>query len=68
MTDDPTLGLRVRRALWKQAPRIIASLVIAGGFIWLFHRGGVPLVPERGAFAKLEPWATPAYALLIVLA
>lgn len=68
MTDDPTLGSRVRRALWKQAPRIIASLVIAGGFIWLFHRGGVPLVPERGAFAKLEPWATPAYALLIVLA
>ena len=66
MTDEPTLGMRVRRALWAQAPRIIASLVIAGGFIWLFHRGGVPLVPERSAFDKLQSWATPCYALLII--
>ena len=55
-------------ALRKYAPRIIASLLIAGGFVWLFHRGGLPLFPSREALSTLQPWAIPAYALLTMIA
>ncbi len=55
------------RILWAQAPRLLASLVIAGGFVWLFRRGGLPLIPPRSAFEKLQLWAIPAYAGLITL-
>jgi uncharacterized protein (TIRG00374 family) len=65
--SDPSLSTRAARALWTQAPRLIASLVIAGGFVWLFRRGGLPLVPSRSAFAGLEPWAAPAFAALILV-
>ena len=43
----------------------MASLVIAGGFVWLFRRGGLPLIPPRSAFATQTAWAVPSYALLI---
>ena len=46
------------------APRILASLLIAGGFVWLFHRGGLPLIPPAGALSTLAPWTIPAYLLL----
>jgi hypothetical protein len=48
----------------KYAPRLLVSLLIAGGFVWLFHRGGLPLLPSRSALSTLKPWAVPAYALL----
>ena len=53
--------------LRKYAPRIVASLAIAGGFVWLFHRGGLPLIPPPGALSTLTVWAVPAYALLTAL-
>jgi glycosyltransferase 2 family protein len=68
MTDEPSLGSRALRTLWKQAPRLVASLVIAGGFVWLFHKGGLPLLPPRSAFSKLQLWAVPAYATLVIVA
>jgi glycosyltransferase 2 family protein len=46
---------------------VLISLLIAGGFIWLFHRGGLPLLPPRKAMALIEPWAIPAYALLTIV-
>ncbi len=52
----------------KYAPRVLASLLIAAGFVWLFHRGGLPLLPPRSALATLQPWAVPAYALFTALA
>jgi len=58
------LSTRVLSTLWTHAPRLVASLVIAGGFVWLFHRGGLPLIPERKAFSTLRPWAVPTYAAL----
>jgi uncharacterized protein (TIRG00374 family) len=61
-----SLGARARHALWVHAPRLVASLVIAGGFVWLFHRGGLPLIPARSAFTNLRPWAVPGYAALTV--
>jgi uncharacterized protein (TIRG00374 family) len=45
----------------------VASLIIAGGFVWLFRRGGLPLVPSRSEFERLSVWAVPAYAGFIVI-
>jgi hypothetical protein len=50
--------------LRRFAPRILASLAIAGGFVWLFRRGGLPLIPSAAALSTLEVWAVPVYALL----
>src|SRR4051812_23421420 len=43
------------------APRVLVSLLIAGGFVWLFHRGGLPLIPPAGTLSTLATWAVPAY-------
>jgi uncharacterized protein (TIRG00374 family) len=59
---------RTPSALRTYAPRVLASLLIAGGFVWLFHRGGLPLLPPRSALATLTPWAVPVYALFTLLA
>ena len=61
-------GISGHGAFVKYAPRVIASLLIAGGFVWLFHRGGLPLLPSRSALSTLKPWAVPAYSLLTLLA
>jgi uncharacterized membrane protein YbhN (UPF0104 family) len=58
----------VARTLLSHAPRVAASLLIAGGFVWLFHRGGLPLIPPAGTLSTLQVWAVPAYLLLTVLA
>ena len=45
-------------------PKVVLSLVVGGLFAWLSARGGVPLVPSREAFAFVEPWVVPVYAVL----
>ena len=57
-----------RSALRKYAPRVLASLAIAGGFVWLFRAGGLPLLPPAGALSTLQVWAVPAYALFMLAA
>ncbi len=32
------------------------SLLIAAAFVWLLHRGALPLVPSRESFARVNPW------------
>ena len=66
--SEPVQNTQGASALRKYAPRIALSLLIAGGFVWLFHRGGLPLLPSREALSTLQPWAIPAYALLTVIA
>ena len=56
------------QSLKKYAPRVLASLAIAGGFVWLFHRGGLPLIPPPGVLSTLQVWAVPAYLALIAAA
>ncbi|HEY4104504.1 MAG TPA: lysylphosphatidylglycerol synthase transmembrane domain-containing protein, partial [Polyangiaceae bacterium] len=68
MTEDAKLGAKTARTPWTYAPRVIASLVIAGGFVWLFHKGGLPLIPPRSAFSGLTAWAIPAYAACVLTA
>jgi len=53
--------------LWKYAPRILASLAIAGGFVWLFRRGGLPLIPSSETLAAVEPGKVAAFGLFIAL-
>ena len=45
-------------------PKLVASLVLAGAFIWVLRRGGLPIMPERAAFATLQWWFVPPYVLL----
>jgi hypothetical protein len=48
-------------------PKLVASLVIAGGFIWAMRRGGLPLLPDPTALAAVSWWAVPAYVVLLML-
>ncbi len=41
----------------------VGSLAIAGLFVWLMRRGGVPLVPRADQFAHVHWWAVVAYLL-----
>lgn len=45
-------------------PKLAVSLLLAGGFVWVLNRGGLPIIPERAAFAGLDGWIVPAYVLL----
>jgi uncharacterized protein (TIRG00374 family) len=45
-------------------PRLVASLLIAVGFIWLLARGGLPLVPSRATLAKIPLWSVASFVLL----
>jgi glycosyltransferase 2 family protein len=47
--------------LRRHAPKLIASVVFGLGFVWMLRRGGLPLVPDRAAFAQLTWWALPLY-------
>jgi uncharacterized protein (TIRG00374 family) len=44
-------------------PRLVASLLIAGGFVWLLARGGLPLLPERASLERVPFWAIAGFAL-----
>ena len=68
MNSEASLSTRALHMLWTHAPRLVASLVIAGGFVWLFHKGGLPLLPPRSAFSKLELWVVPTYAVFTLTA
>ncbi|HEX2670078.1 MAG TPA: lysylphosphatidylglycerol synthase transmembrane domain-containing protein [Polyangiaceae bacterium] len=45
----------------------MASLAIAGGFVWLFKRGGLPLIPAASTLEAVQPGAVAAYLLATLL-
>jgi len=55
-----------RRSPWAYGPRVLLSLAIAAGFVWLFRRGGLPLIPPASTLSALEPWTVGAFALFTV--
>ena len=61
----PPASERAPRSAWSYAPRVLVSLAIAAGFVWIFRRGGLPLVPPPGTLGSLQVWAVPAYVLLV---
>lgn len=54
--------------IWQGAlPRVLISLLIGGGFVWLLARGGLPLVPPREALQRLPGWTLCQFLVLMVL-
>jgi uncharacterized protein (TIRG00374 family) len=45
-------------------PRVLVSLLIAVGFVWLLARGGLPLVPRREDLARIPIWAALCFVAL----
>lgn len=43
------------------------SLLVAGLFLWLMKRGGLPLVPTREAFSHVRWWTIPVYLASLVV-
>lgn len=58
----PKPGLRAA------APRILASLAIAGGFVWLLSRGGLPLLPPADDLRKLSLSTVVVYGAMLFAA
>lgn len=55
-------------SIWrKAAPRIVVSLLLGGGFVWLLSRGGLPLVPPKEAFAHLSAGTFVQFGALLTL-
>jgi uncharacterized membrane protein YbhN (UPF0104 family) len=48
-------------------PKLAISLLLAGAFVWVLNRGGLPIIPARAAFASLVWWSLPGYAVLCSL-
>ncbi|MEI9937225.1 MAG: lysylphosphatidylglycerol synthase transmembrane domain-containing protein [Pseudomonadota bacterium] len=62
-TQGTPLSSGKKRSVWVYAPRILASLAIAFGFVWLFKRGGLPLIPSASTLSAVQPWGVIAFAL-----
>jgi uncharacterized membrane protein YbhN (UPF0104 family) len=68
MKDDsssragPRAPSKLRGSWW----RVLVSLLIAGGFVWAMHRGGLPLAPPAHAAAHLRWWGVPGFALFTI--
>lgn len=45
--------------------RLVLSLTVAGLFVWVIHRGGMPVVPTSAAFAHVKWWVVGAYLLTL---
>jgi glycosyltransferase 2 family protein len=63
VSPPPEPGQNKPRLFAGAVPRVIASLLIAGGFIWLLARGGLPLVPEEASLRRVPAWAIAGYAV-----
>ncbi|HEX2871321.1 MAG TPA: lysylphosphatidylglycerol synthase transmembrane domain-containing protein [Polyangiaceae bacterium] len=61
---DGGAGKPLQSGAW---PRIIASLLIGGGFLWLLTRGGLPLIPPKEALAQLPVGHVLAFCALLIL-
>jgi uncharacterized protein (TIRG00374 family) len=57
-------GKPKQHVLARLLPRLVASLLIAAGFVWLLARGGLPLVPDAAELRKVPVWAVAGYAVL----
>jgi uncharacterized protein (TIRG00374 family) len=57
-----------RSFLRRHGVKTVLSILIAGAFVWVLRRGGLPLIPSKAAFAGVN-WGLYALhvALLVVL-
>ncbi|MBK7586539.1 MAG: flippase-like domain-containing protein [Myxococcales bacterium] len=55
MSDGRTSWLR------RHGLKLFGSLLIAAGFVWLLHKGALPILPGASAFSKMRWWTLPVY-------
>lgn len=63
----PPFGARAeaKRPRWGAALRVLLSLLLAAGFVWMFREAGLPLMPPAAALEQLHGgWTAAAFALL----
>jgi glycosyltransferase 2 family protein len=46
--------------------KLLASLLLGGGFVWLLRAGALPLIPPAAALERMRWWTVPAYVALWV--
>lgn len=65
-TPTPSLPPRPKRS--GMLSRSLVSLAIAGLFVWVIRRGGMPVVPSAQAFSHVRWWTVGAYlcSLMVV--
>jgi uncharacterized membrane protein YbhN (UPF0104 family) len=49
------------------ASKLVLSLLLAAGFVWVLRRGGLPLMPDAAAFQTVSWWMAPIYLVLCCL-
>jgi uncharacterized protein (TIRG00374 family) len=60
---------RASIGLWRGTlPRVVISLLLAGGFAWLLARGGLPLLPPKEALLRLPGSTLSGYFVLLIAA
>jgi len=64
--NEPTVQAAQGGGGWlrRHGGKLLGSLVVAGGFAWLLHRGALPLAPDRSAFAHVRWWTLGAAVVL----
>lgn len=67
MSEIPTPPPAPPSRIAEIAPRLLFSLLLAGGFVYLFQKGGLPLVPSAEALSEIRPWCVPAGALIMLV-
>ncbi|RYZ02306.1 MAG: flippase-like domain-containing protein [Myxococcales bacterium] len=65
--SEPSGAPTKRPFLSGVLPRLVASVLIAVGFVWLLAKGGLPLLPSRDALAQLSVQSVLAFVALQVL-
>ncbi|HEX4338045.1 MAG TPA: lysylphosphatidylglycerol synthase transmembrane domain-containing protein [Polyangiaceae bacterium] len=50
--------------LRRHGGKLFASLVVAGAFAWLLHKGALPLAPDRSAFAHVKWWTVGGFIVM----
>jgi glycosyltransferase 2 family protein len=57
-------GVTLKQRLSAGLPRLVASLLIAAGFVWLLAKGGLPLLPSGDALRRFPLWSLAGFVLL----
>jgi uncharacterized membrane protein YbhN (UPF0104 family) len=58
--SEPAAPVVVPRARFL-SPKLLLSLILAAGFVWVLRRGGLPIIPAGSAFSEVRWWLAPVY-------
>jgi hypothetical protein len=62
--EDSTRPAEPSRLFRRHGAKLIASIAVAALFAWILHRGALPLVPDREAFANVRWGGVVGYVLV----